>query len=95
MLPLFPKNFVPKLKPVKTDIYPSPINLNNSPLPKEISEIHEATVSITELSDSRKDTNIKRLNFRNYHRKIRNSSKNINIEEQMRAKSNCEDNSKK
>ena len=94
-----PKNFVPKLKPVKTIICPSPINLNQKSPPK-IQEIkNNNNLLYISSSNPQEDLNVKPIKYI-YSRKrnLRKSSKILNIEEETHeteAKSDCEDKPRK
>ena len=84
----FPKNFVPKLKPIKANICPSPINLD----PK-------APDSPEKFSLDQNEINLKPIKLNHYKkRKLRRSTKFLNIEEETHeteAISDYEDKSKK
>ena len=82
-------NFVPKLKPIKAIISPSPINLNQKCPPNPIPEIN--TTMSTASFDSQNDSNlniIKKNNTRRYRPK--KSFKFLNIEEETYAMSDYE-----
>ena len=87
------KNFVPRLKPIKTVICPSPINLNQKsprPIPENLNTISTSSF------DSQNELNLKPIRYiysrrKNYQKK---SFKFLNIEEETYAISDCEDNSK-
>ena len=88
-------NFVPKLKPIKAIIAPSPINLNQKYSPMPVSELQNTTIS-TSSFDSQNDSNSKTIKYiysRRYHPK--KSFKFLNIEEETYAISDCENPSKK
>ena len=76
----FPKNFVPKLKPIKAKICPSPIILNEKPPPNAFPEVQNITTS-TSSFDSKKE-------FKTIRIKMRKSIKLIN--EKVYSKSDCE-----
>ena len=83
-------NFVPKLKPIKAIISPSPINLNQKCPPIPVPEIQSTTIS-TASFDSQNESNlkiIKRVYSRKYH--PRKSFKILNIEEETYAMSDYE-----
>ena len=83
-------NFVPKLKPIKAIISPSPINLNQKCPPIPVPEIQSTTIS-TSSFDSQNESNlktIKRIYSRRYH--PRKSFKFLNIEEETYAISDYE-----
>ena len=89
-----PQNFVPKLKPIKTIICPSPINLNQKSTLPAPPEIQNTTIS-TSSFDSQNDLNLKPIKFicsKNKNQK--KFSKIINIEEEAYAMSDYEDNAK-
>ena len=89
----FPNNFVPKLKPIKANICPSPINLNkkSNPLPAEKQNL----VFSTESLDSQNKFNLNPINYICTTKKIiKKSIKFLNIEEETHAISDHEDNSK-
>ena len=89
-----PKNFVPKLKPIKTIICPSPINLNQKAPIAPIPEIQSTTIS-TASFDSQNDLNQKQIKYiYSRKRKPKKSFKFLNIEEETYAMSDKEDNSK-
>ena len=85
---IIPKSFVPKLKPIKTDICPSPINLDQ-----------KAPDSPEKLSLDQNEINLKPIKLNHYKkRKLRKSTKFLNIEEETHeteAISDYEDKSKK
>ena len=79
-------NFVPKLKPIKAIISPSPINLNRKSPDKPVPEIN--TTMSTSSFDSQNESNlkiIKNIYSRKYHPK--KSFKFLNIEEETYAMS--------
>lgn len=87
------KNFVPRLKPIKTVICPSPINLNQKS-PPSIPE-NQNTIS-TSSFDSQHELNLKPIRYI-YSRRKNNKKKSfkfLNIEEETYAISDYEDNSK-
>lgn len=91
-----PKNFVPKLKPIKTIICPSPINLNQPSIPEKIN------TKVSGISNERQeDLNLKPIKLKFIFSRKRNkkkSNKILNIEEETHeteAISDCEDKSKK
>ena len=88
-------NFVPKLKPIKTIIAPSPINLYQKYPPMQIPEKQNTTMS-TSSFDSQNDSNLNTIKYiysrRNHPKK---SFKFLNIEEETYAISDCENTSKK
>lgn len=93
-----PKNFVPKLKPIKAIICPSPINLNQKS-PPPISEKNNDKEILSSSSGQKKEYNLKPIKFiftrKNKHKK---STKFLNIEEETHeteAISDCEDKSRK
>ena len=89
-----PKNFVPKLKPIKTILCPSPINLNQKAPIVPIPEIQSTTIS-TASFDSQNDLNQKPIKcIYSRKRKPKKSFKFLNIEEETYAMSDKEDNSK-
>ena len=65
-----PKNFVPKLRPIKSKLCPSPIILNEKPPPKKSIEFQNTTIS-TSSFDSRND-------FKRIRIKVKKSFKLIN-----------------
>ena len=79
-----PKNFVPKLKPIKAKILPSPILLNEKSPPKITQEIQNTTMS-TSSFDSKHE-------FKKIRIKIKKSIKLIN--EKVYSMSDCEYNDK-
>lgn len=88
-----PKDFVPKLKPVKSIICPSPINLNQ-PINPDKKNIKDSGLSI----DRHDDFNLKPIKCIFSKRRKRKSMKIIKIEEETHeteAISDCEDKSKK
>ena len=88
-------NFVPKLKPIKANIDPSPINLNQKYPPMIVPEMQNTTIS-TSSFDSQNESNLKSIKYiysRRYHPK--KSFKFLNIEEETYAISDCENTSKK
>ena len=89
----FPKNFVPKLKPIKTVLCPSPINLmQNSP----ITEVQNTSSST--FNESQKDINLMQSKYLYSNKAKKKSLKIMNIEEETReceAMSDNEDKSKK
>jgi hypothetical protein len=90
-----PKNFVPKLKPIKTVICPSPINLNQKAPIVPIPEIQSTTIS-TASFDSQNDLNQKPIKciYSRKRKPKKKSFKFLNIEEETYAMSDKEDNSK-
>ena len=76
----FPKNFVPKLKPIKAKICPSPIILNEKPPQNIYTEVQNITTS-TSSFDSKKE-------FKTIRIKMRKSIKLIN--EKVYPISDCE-----
>ena len=80
-----PKNFVPKLRPIKSKLCPSPIILNEKPPPKKSLEIQNTSISTTSF-DSRND-------FKKIRIKVKKSFKLIN--EKVYAVSDNENNNKK
>lgn len=87
------KNFVPRLKPIKTIICPSPINLNQKS-PPTIPE-NQNTISTASI-DSQNELNLKPIRYI-YSRRKNNKKKSfkfLNIEEETYAISDNEDNSK-
>lgn len=54
----FPKNFVPKLKPIKTVLCPSPINLMQN---SQITEVQNTSSS--SFNESQKDINLKQSKY--------------------------------
>lgn len=94
MLLNYTKNFVPKLKPIKAIISPSPINLNQK-YPESIPQIQNVTISTISL-DSQNDSNSKPIKYIYSRKNIpKRSSKILNIEEESHAISDCENESKK
>ena len=93
---LLNKLLVPQLRPIKTIICPSPINLNQKcPSKPPILEIQNTTIS-TSSFDSQNDFNLKPIRYIYSRRKIpKKSSKILNIEEEVYPISDCENNSKK
>ena len=92
---LLKNNFVPKLKPIKANICPSPINLNQKSPPQVPNEAQNLTIS-TASFDSQNDLNSKPIKILySKRKKPKKSFKIINIEEEALAKSDYEDNSKK
>lgn len=93
---LLKNNFVPKLKPIKANICPSPINLNQKSPPQVPNEVQNLTIS-TASFDSQNDLNSKPIKILYSKRKKpkKKSFKIINIEEEALAISDYEDNSKK
>lgn len=89
----FPKNFVPKLKPIKSIICPSPIKLNEKSPPQQ-PENQNTSISTTSF-DSQNDFSLKPIKYIFSRKKHKKSIKIINIEEETYAVSDCEDNSKK
>lgn len=87
-------NYVPKLKPVKAVICPSPYILNQKSPPKAQPEIHNTTVS-TASFDSTNEHNLKPIKYIYRRKKPKISFKFLNIEEEAYAISDCEENSKK
>ena len=82
-----PKNFVPKLRPIKSKLCPSPIILNEKPPPKKSLEIQNQNTSISTSSfDSRND-------FKKIRLTVKKSFKLIN--EKVYAISDNENNNKK
>jgi hypothetical protein len=83
-----PKNFVPKLKPIKTNICPSPINLDQ-----------KTPDSPEKMSLNQNEINLKPIKLNRFKkRKLRKSTKFLNIEEETHeteAISDYEDKSKK
>ena len=65
-----PKNFAPKLRPKKSSICPSPIILNDKPLPKFIREVQNTSIS-TSSFDSKNE-------FKKIKLKVKDSFKYIN-----------------
>ena len=90
---LLSKNFVPKLKPIKAIITPSPINLNQKP-PGPVPELQKKTLS-TESIDSQDDSNLKSIKYIYSRRNQKQSSKINNIEEETNEVSDLENNIKK
>ena len=90
---LLSKNFVPKLKPIKAIITPSPINLNQKP-PGPVPELQKKTIS-TESIDSQDDSNLKSIKYIYSRRNQKQSSKINNIEEETNEVSDLENNIKK
>lgn len=76
-----PKNFVPKLKPIKSKMCPSPIILNVKTPPSEIQKVQNITIS-TSSFDSKKEFKIIRM-------KMKKSIKLIS--EKVYSMSDCED----
>ena len=92
---LLKNNFVPKLKPIKSNICPSPINLNQKIPPHVPNEVQNLTIS-TSSFDSQNDLNSNSIKILYSKRKpTKKSFKIINIEEEALALSDYEDNSKK
>ena len=93
---LVKNNFAPKLRPIKTNICPSPINLNQKSPPQVPNELQNLTIS-TSSFDSQNDLNSKPIKILYSKRKKpkKKSFKIINIEEEALAISDYEDNSKK
>lgn len=92
---LLKNNFVPKLKPIKANICPSPINLNQKSPPHVPNEVQNLTIS-TASFDSQSDLNSKPIKILySKRKKPKKSFKIINIEEEALAISDYEDNSKK
>ena len=91
----YPKNFVPKLKPIPTIICPSPINLDQKFPPPVAPEIQNTTISTLSF-DSQNEFNLKPIKYI-YSRKTakKKSFKILNIEEEAYALSDWENNSKK
>ena len=87
-------NLVPQLKPLKTNICPSPINLNQKYPPKYPSEVQNTTIS-TSSFDSQNDFNLNPIRYIYSRRKPNKFFKILNIEEEVYPISDCEDNSKK
>lgn len=88
-------NLVPQLKPLKTIICPSPINLNQKSPKKQIPELQSTTIS-TSSFDSQNDCNQKFIKFIYSRRKIpKKSFKFLNIEEEVYPVSDNENNSQK
>ena len=58
----YPKNFVPKLKPIPTIICPSPINLDEKSPPRAPPEIQNTTIS-TSSFDSQNDFSLKPIKY--------------------------------
>ena len=89
----YPKNFVPKLKPIKTTLCPSPINLTQN------SSIIEAqNTSSSTFNESQKDINLMQSKYLYSNKTKKKSFKIMNIEEETReceAMSDNEDKSKK
>ena len=89
----YPKNFVPKLKPIKTVLCPSPINLTQN------SSIIEAqNTSSSTFNESQKDINLMSSKYLYSSKAKKKSFKIMNIEEETReceAMSDNEDKSKK
>ena len=88
-----PKDFVPKLKPVKAIICPSPINLNQ-PINPDKKNTKDSGLSI----DRHDDFNLKPIKYIFSKKRKRKSMKIIKIEEETHeteAISDCEDKSKK
>ena len=90
-------DFVPKLKPIKTIICPSPIKLNQKS-PQETPD--KINTKISPSSYENNDLNLKPIKFifSRKRKKPRKSNKIINIEEETHeteAISDCEDKSKK
>ena len=89
----YPKNFVPKLKPIKTTLCPSPINLTQN------SSIIEAqNTSSSTFNESQKDINLMSSKYLYSSKAKKKSFKIMNIEEETReceAMSDNEDKSKK
>ena len=90
------KLLVPQLKPIKTIICPSPINLNQKcPSKPPLLETQNTTIS-TSSFDSQNDYNLNPIRYIYSRRKIpKKSSKILNIEEEVYPISDCENNSKK
>ena len=89
----FPKNFVPKLKPIKTVLCPSPINLMQN---SQITEVQNTSSS--SFNESQKDINLKQSKYLYSNKAKKKSLKIMNIEEETReceAMSDNEDKSKK
>ena len=92
---LLKKNFAPKLRPLKTNICPSPINLNQKS-PQYISNESQNLTISTSSFDSQNDWSSKPIKILYSKRKpTKKSFKIINIEEEALAVSDYEDNSKK
>ena len=85
-----PTKFVPKLKPIKANISPSPIKLNQKYPPTSAPEIQNSIISKASF-DSQNDSNLKTIKYI-YSRRYRpkKSFKIINIEEEIYAVSDCE-----
>ena len=91
---LLKNNFVPKLRPIKANICPSPINLNQKSPPQVSNEVQNLTIS-TASFDSQNDLNSKPIKILySKRKKSKKSFKIINIEEEALAISDYEDNSK-
>ena len=93
---LLNKLLVPQLKPIKTIICPSPINLNQKcPSKPPLLENQNTTIS-TSSFDSQNDFNLNPIRYIYSRRKIpKKSFKILNIEEEVYPISDCENNSKK
>lgn len=91
----FPKNFVPKLKPIKSIICPSPIKLNEKSPPQLLENQNQNTSISTTSFDSQNDFSLKPIKYIYSRKKPKKSFKILNIEEETYAVSDCEDNSKK
>ena len=90
---LLSNNFVPRLRPIKAIICPSPISLNQKPA-GPVPEIQRTTISTASI-DSQNDSNLKPIRCIYFRRNPKKSFKIINIEEEALAISDYEDNSKK
>jgi hypothetical protein len=89
----YPKKFVPKLKPIKTALCPSPINLTQN---LSITEVQNTSSST--FNESQKDLNLMQSKYLYSNKAKKKSFKIMNIEEETReceAMSDNEDKSKK
>lgn len=89
----YPKKFVPKLKPIKTVLCPSPINLTQN---SSIAEVQNTSSST--FNESQKDLNSMQSKYLYSNKAKKKSFKIMNIEEETReceAMSDNEDKSKK
>ena len=90
MLLSSPTNFVPKLKPIKAIISPSPIKLNQKYPPMHAPEIQNSTIS-TASFDSQNESNLKTIKYIDSRRyRPKKSFKIVNIKEEIYAISDCE-----
>ena len=77
---LLSNNFVPRLRPIKAIICPSPISLNQKPA-GPVQEIQRRTISTASI-DSQNDSNLKPIRCIYFRRNPKKSFKIINIEEE-------------